>query len=203
MKTKTNLLAILSMSALVSSPVAFAGSGEGEQACSIEPAVGVDPCFVPEIVICPPYLPEVTVEIPGIITDPIHEEVKDSGDIEIKGEDDAQTMVDTDVDPKVEKDGGEFVDSKDQETATAVKVALGEPGGAEVQRGDGNVMYMSFSGAPSEPAARADGAVLNSNLGRDEKGSAIQINGKSVGSAIQREIKAPKAMIKEGRVFLR
>ena len=193
MKFQSKLTLIGSMAALVASPIAFAGKDGGKASAAVEEAADPAPVDNDEVITV-----EDDVPVDDGAAEPDHggkggqdEEVTDGNDGEAKDGD----VVDEDV---------ELSDPGDSETVEdggdgAVPIDWVKRGGVE----NPDVMFFNTAGGPSAPVFKEDTSALARELGKDDKAAAIDTKDNAVSPQIKGEKKAPVALIKKGRVFLR
>lgn len=174
MKLPTKLTVIGSVAALAASPIAFANK---ESANKPDVAEVQDSETEPEVVIC--------------------EEAPDKGDVVVDEETTDETVTgEVTEEPVVDVEEGN-VDPAVCEVADGEAVPLDW-----VKRGGGDNPEILYNMAGGDaPVFKNETSVKD--LGQDEKATDIETQQAPTVSSVNREKKAPVALVKKGRVFLR
>lgn len=183
----TKLTVIGSALAIAASPMAFAGKGGAAKA---EAAEVKDADAEPEVIVC--------------------EEDHGKGDVVIDDTDPSEEGEVTTTGGKDDEEGDieDLVPDGEEGTVdpAVCEVADGEPVPLDwVKRGGGEnpeILYaMADGGEP--PVFKNETNAATRELGQDEKATDIEAQNAPVAAQINREKKAPVALVKKGRVFLR
>ena len=182
---KLNKITVIgSTLALVASPLAFANKGG---AAKPEAAEVQDIEAEPEIIVC-----EKGPDNGDVVTD--ETEPSEEGEVTTGGEGD-EGVID---EPVVEGEEG-TVDPAVCEVADGEAVPLDW-----VKRGGGDNPEILYNMAGGEaPVFKNETNAATKDLGQDEKATDIEAQDAPVAAQITREKKAPVALVKKGRVFLR